>query len=95
MYKPCHRFLKVELCEIQKESEETSAVLLPAEYLKKRQQRYRKAKLVGVASKCEMFSEEDLNSCVVLDTTMVETFVDENKMEHLFILENNILAYEE
>jgi co-chaperonin GroES (HSP10) len=91
--RPCNRYLHISLIEEEKQEEPQTAVLLPQEYVQQTQQRYRKANLVGVGSGCTSFSEQDeLTTVLVVDTTMLESFVDSNGEKQLFILENHIMA---
>ena len=91
---PCNRFLHISLIEPEPEKETKEAkVLLPDDYIKEVKQRYRTASLLGVGEQCTVFSSSDVGSAlVVVDTTMVESFVDPSGKEQLFILESHILG---
>ena len=87
---PCNRFLHISLIEPEPEKEK---VLLPDDYLKEVKQRYRTASLLGVGEQCTVFSSSDVGSAlVVVDTTMMESFVDPSGKEQFFILESHILG---
>ena len=91
--RPCNRYLHVALIEEEQKEKEPTSVLLPEDYIQQTQQRYRKANLIGVGSGCSSFSVEDeLTTILVVDTTMLESFVDTNGEKQLFILENHIMA---
>ena len=94
LLRPCNRYLHVSLIEEAKQEKEQPAVLLPEDYVSQTQQRYRKANLIGVGPQCTCFSEKDeLETVLVVDTTMLESFVDGDGNKQLFILENHIMAY--
>jgi hypothetical protein len=92
--KPCNRFLHISLIEPDPEKEtKQTKVLLPDDYVKEVKQRYRMASLLGVGEQCTVFSSSDVDSVlVVVDTTMVESFVDPSGKEQFFILESHILG---
>tara|TARA_R110000744_G_C19286374_1_gene554175 strand:+ start:577 stop:873 length:297 start_codon:yes stop_codon:yes gene_type:complete len=91
---PCNRFLHVSLVEVKSEKEsEKSQVLLPDDYLQEVKQRYRTATLLGVGEQCTVFTDDDIgNVMVVVDATMLESFVDSSGEEQFFILESHILG---
>ena len=91
---PCNRFLHVSLVEVKPEKEsEKSQVLLPDDYLEEVKQRYRTATLLGVDEQCTVFTDDDIgNVMVVVDATMLESFVDSSGEEQFFILESHILG---
>ena len=91
---PCNRFLHVSLVEVKSEKEsEKSQVLLPDDYLQEVKQRYRTATLLGVGEQCTVFTDDDIgNAMVVVDATMLESFVDSSGEEQFFILESHILG---
>jgi len=92
--KPCNRFLHISLIEPDPEKEtKQTKVLLPDDYVKEVKQRYRMASLLGVGGQCTVFSPSDVGCVlVIIDTTMVESFVDSSGEEQLFILESHVLG---
>jgi hypothetical protein len=91
---PCNRYLHISLIEPEPEKEIKEAkVLVPDDYIKEVKQRYRTASLLGVGEQCTVFSSNDVgNALVVVDTTMLESFVDPSGKQQLFILESHILG---
>ena len=93
---PCNRFLHIKLMAPSSKPSESalpSVVLLPEEFKKQQEQRYRQAELLGVGSQCTVFTSDDIGSAlVVVDVTMMESFVDSNGEEQLFILESHVLG---
>ena len=93
MLKPLNRYLKVKKIQ-QKEEKKEPSVLLPDDF-KPQEQRFNLMLLEEVGAGCTVFkNNEGENILVLVDSTMVETFKDSNGKEHYFILENNVIGYD-